>query len=79
MCKFIFAAIVLTLTSAASPVVAQERSDLSMPLEAILKDFQDRYAFPGATAAIPLPDGYVATAAVGLEAALARLATEAAR
>lgn len=49
-----------------APLAAQDRSALSVQLEATLGDFHDRYGFPGATAAIALPDGTVAVAAVGL-------------
>ncbi|HMB11523.1 serine hydrolase domain-containing protein, partial [Saliniramus sp.] len=35
-------------------------------LAAVLDDFHTRYGFPGATAAISLPDGTMVTAATGL-------------
>lgn len=54
------------LLGPASLVAAQDTADLSPRLEATLLDFQARYGFPGATAAIALPDGTVITAAVGL-------------
>jgi D-alanyl-D-alanine carboxypeptidase len=60
------AACVLTLASSAAPLMAQEKSDLSMRLEAILGDFHDRYGFPGVTSAIVLPEGTAVTAATGL-------------
>jgi D-alanyl-D-alanine carboxypeptidase len=60
------AACVLALASAAAPLMAQDNSDLAMRLEAILGDFHDRYGFPGATAAIVLPEGMAVTAATGL-------------
>jgi D-alanyl-D-alanine carboxypeptidase len=49
-----------------APLAAQDSSALTVQLEATLGDFHGRYAFPGATAAIVLPDGTVAVAAVGL-------------
>lgn len=51
----------LALTLLAAPVVSQEEL-----LTAVLEDFHERYAFPGATAAIALPDGNVVTATIGL-------------
>jgi hypothetical protein len=48
------------------PLLAQESPTLATRLEATLVEFHDRYGFPGATAAIALPDGTVVTAAVGL-------------
>ncbi|WP_349371833.1 serine hydrolase domain-containing protein [Salinarimonas sp.] len=60
--------LVLFLASAcfAAPVAAQEGPDLSTQLAATLDAFHARYAFPGATAAIVLPDRTVVTAATGL-------------
>lgn len=49
----------------ADAVVAEGAVDASR-LEATLLDFQTRYGFPGATAAIALADGTLVTAAVGL-------------
>ncbi|MGC9371532.1 MAG: serine hydrolase domain-containing protein [Paracoccaceae bacterium] len=66
MRKFVIAAGLLALAGATGSAVAQEGSDLPMRVENVLEDFQDRYAFPGATAAIALPDGTLASAAVGL-------------
>ncbi|MEE4638785.1 MAG: serine hydrolase domain-containing protein [Wenzhouxiangella sp.] len=43
-----------------------QAADLSERLESTLEEFRIRHAFPGATAAIALPDGRVASAAVGL-------------
>jgi D-alanyl-D-alanine carboxypeptidase len=43
---------------------AQAQS-LSDELRTVLETFRDRYAFPGATAAIALPDGQIAGAATG--------------
>jgi D-alanyl-D-alanine carboxypeptidase len=51
---------------AAAPATAQDAAGLSARLDATLEDFQARYGFPGATAAIALPDGTVAKAAAGL-------------
>ncbi len=47
-------------------MMAADRVDPSLQLEATLADFRDRYGFPGATAAIVLPDGTIVTAATGL-------------
>jgi D-alanyl-D-alanine carboxypeptidase len=52
--------------AAADPAGAQGGVDLSADLVATLEDFRARYGFPGATAAIALPDGTVVTAATGL-------------
>lgn len=65
--------IVLAL-SLGSPAVAQSAADLSERLEATLQDFQAQYGFPGATAAIALPDGSVASASTGLADIEARIA-----
>jgi D-alanyl-D-alanine carboxypeptidase len=51
----------LALVGLAAPLAAQERR-----LAATLDEFRERYGFPGATAAIALPDGTVMTAATGL-------------
>ena len=59
-------ALALAATCLAAPVTAQDGPDLSTRLAATLGEFRDRYAFPGATAAIALPDGTVMTAATGL-------------
>ena len=51
---------------ALTPAMAQDGTDPSARLDTTLKGFRSRYGFPGATAAIALPDGSVATAATGL-------------
>lgn len=51
----------LALAVLVAPVTAQEDR-----LASLLEDFHARYGFPGATAAIALPDGTVVTAATGL-------------
>ncbi|HKL68867.1 serine hydrolase domain-containing protein [Salibaculum sp.] len=51
----------VALACLTAPVTAQEDR-----LAAVLGDFHARYGFPGATAAIALPDGTVVTAATGL-------------
>jgi D-alanyl-D-alanine carboxypeptidase len=56
----------IVFVAASSPLAAQDRADLSMQLETTLAGFQDRYGFPGATAAVALPDGTIAVAALGL-------------
>ncbi len=66
MRKVFIAAGLLASTSAATPLMAQDAPTLSTQLQAMLEGFNDRYAFPGATAAIALPDGTVVTAATGL-------------
>ncbi len=48
------------------PALAENKSGLTDRLHDTLDAFRDRYGFPGATAAIVLPDGTVATAATGL-------------
>ncbi len=59
-------ALALAATCLAAPVRAQDGPDLSTRLATTLGEFHDRYAFPGATAAIALPDGKVVTAVTGL-------------
>ena len=66
MHKVFIAASFLALASAAAPLMAQDAPAISTQLQAMLEDFHDRYAFPGATAAIVLPDGTLVTAATGL-------------
>jgi len=51
----------LALAGLTAPVAAHEDQ-----LAAVLGDFREQYGFPGATAAIALPDGTVVTAATGL-------------
>jgi len=59
-------AIALAAICLATPIPAQDGPDLSARMAAMLSDFKGRYGFPGATAAIALPDGTVVTAATGL-------------
>jgi D-alanyl-D-alanine carboxypeptidase len=66
MRRFLFAASIIASLGAVAPVMAQDTAGLSARLDATLNDFRSRYGFPGATAAIVLPDGSVATAAAGL-------------
>ncbi|SEP26300.1 Beta-lactamase [Salinihabitans flavidus] len=66
MCKIIVAAGMIAIVSAVTPARAQGATDLSARLEATLEVVQGRYGFLGATVAIVLPDGTVATAATGL-------------
>jgi D-alanyl-D-alanine carboxypeptidase len=61
MRRRLFLACSLALACLAMPVAAQEAR-----LASVLEDFHARYGFPGATAAIALPDGRVVTAATGL-------------
>jgi len=62
----ILTAAMIVCVAASTPLIAQNGPDLSARLETTLGDFQERYGFPGATAAIALPDGSVVVAAVGL-------------
>ncbi len=48
------------------PAGAQTTADFEARLETTLEDYRVRYGFPGATAAIALTDGTVATAATDL-------------
>lgn len=64
MLRFI-AALVFALC-ALNPAHAQDSAQLQDGLQGVLDTFQDRYGFPGATAAIALPDGTVIVAATGL-------------
>ncbi|MBS9405273.1 beta-lactamase family protein [Halomonas sp. TRM85114] len=66
MRRFLIAASIVATLGAVAPVGAQDGAVLYARLEATLEDFHARYGFPGATAAISLPDGKVATAATGL-------------
>ena len=66
MRRTIILAGIMALIGSAAPLMAQEELNLATQLEAVLEEFHDRYAFPGATAAIALPDGTVVSAAVGL-------------
>ena len=61
MRRGLFLAGCLALACLAAPVAAQEGR-----LASVLEDFHSRHGFPGATAAIALPDGTVVTAATGL-------------
>ncbi len=49
-----------------APVAHAEERDLHEDLQDVLETFHATYGFPGATAAIALPDGTVETVAVGL-------------
>ena len=49
-----------------APAGVGDGADLSADLAATLEEFRARYGFPGATAAIALPDGTIVTAATGL-------------
>jgi D-alanyl-D-alanine carboxypeptidase len=51
---------------AVTPVHAQDNVPLHDGLQEVLDTFRDRYDFPGATAAVALPDGTVIVAATGL-------------
>lgn len=66
MCRIFIAAGIFTVIGAITPAMAQNAPDLSDRLEATLDEYRARYGFPGATAAIALPDGTLATAATGL-------------
>lgn len=60
------ASIIACLAAVALAGEQQGDVDLSADLAATLEDFRARYGFPGAMAAIKLPDGTVAKAAAGL-------------
>lgn len=66
MRRVVTAAAIVALLAAGACAVAPDRSGLARRLEATLDDFRGRYGFPGATAAIALPDGTVVTAASGI-------------
>jgi D-alanyl-D-alanine carboxypeptidase len=66
MWRTLFLAGIVAVAGFTASVLAQDGPTLATQLEATLVEFRDRYAFPGATAAIALPDGTVVTAAVGL-------------
>ena len=61
-----FVPALLLAICAVTPVHAQETARLADGLQDVLDTFQDRYGFPGATAAIALPDGTLIAAANGL-------------
>ena len=65
MCKRSILAVGLACICATS-LSAQDHPKLSDALQSTLDSFQERYAFPGATAAVALPDGTVVTAASGM-------------
>jgi len=52
--------------AAASPARAEDPGGMTERLGATLDGFRETYGFPGATAAVALPDGRIATAATGL-------------
>lgn len=66
MFRFIVAASLAVGLGTALPGAAQDIDTVGLQLKGVLEDFQSRYDFPGATAAISFPDGTVATAAVGV-------------
>jgi D-alanyl-D-alanine carboxypeptidase len=55
-----FLAVSVALACLSMPAIAQEDW-----LASVLEDFHERYGFPGATAAIALPDGTIMSAATG--------------
>lgn len=61
----LIAAVFAAALNSVAPAMAQTTARLSERLDATLQDFHARDDFPGATAAIALPDGSVATAAAG--------------
>ena len=66
MRTLLMAVCVMGCLAAAAPAAAAGGSDLSAGLAATLGDFRARHGFPGATAAIALPDGTLVAAATGL-------------
>lgn len=55
----------MAILGSAMPAKVQNITDLSVRLAATLKEFFVSYGFPGATAAIALPDGTIITTATG--------------
>jgi D-alanyl-D-alanine carboxypeptidase len=66
MRALLMAVCIITGLAPVAPAGAQDDVNLSADLAATLEDFRACYGFPGATAAIALPDGTVVTAATGL-------------
>jgi D-alanyl-D-alanine carboxypeptidase len=66
MRALLMAVCIIAGLAAVAPAGAQDGVGLSADLAATLEDFRARYGFPGATAAIAVPDGTVVTAATGL-------------
>ncbi|MCA1792156.1 MAG: beta-lactamase family protein, partial [Thioalkalivibrio sp.] len=62
----LMAVCIIASLATVAPAGAQDGVNLSADLAATLEDFRARYGFPGATAAIALPDGTVVTVATGL-------------
>lgn len=56
----------MALLGSALPAIGQDVSELSARLGQTLEEFQEIHGFPGATAAIALPDGTIVTSASGL-------------
>lgn len=56
----------MAILGSALPAMGQDVSELSSRLDETLLEFQASYGFPGATAAIALPDGAIVTSATGL-------------
>lgn len=56
----------IACSAAGTPASAQAPDNLESNLQTALDDYRARYGFPGATAAVALPDGTVITAATGL-------------
>lgn len=61
MRRRLFLTVSLVVTCLSMPAMAQEEW-----LASVLEDFRERYDFPGATAAIALPDGTILSVATGL-------------
>lgn len=63
---FIAIALVAGVLGVSRPLAAQDFAVLDAQLQSTLNAFRDHYGFPGATAAIALPDGRVVSVATGL-------------
>jgi len=66
MRALLMAVCIIASLATVAPAGARNGVNLSADLAATLQDFRARYGFPGATAAIALPDGTVVTAVTGL-------------
>jgi D-alanyl-D-alanine carboxypeptidase len=63
--EMVWATCIFAATNLATAVHAEAQPEW-LTLEQVLSGFHERYGFPGATAAMALPDGSVVTAATGV-------------
>lgn len=61
----VFGVVMVAVSLSAVQVKAEGTGDLAGRVQTLLADFHDRYAFPGATVAVALPDGRILDAAIG--------------